>query len=783
MSASPLISVLLTRFVCMSVTSATMHFSFLSFDSNLRLISDIKGEKLIILPWKRDNFSLFSRYNDYKHIWYGYYRYLEICQTQEVNPTSSVVSWLKKAMIDNTTSQKSTTPILLHQLTNTDLFLLTDFFHSNDSNALHTVDLLHESNVDLNGYAVLSLMHAINKRLHIVDLRDMPLKDDVSRNLFETGLECRVLTIKSTEIQNLNMTGKFIHMHTLTLDFCTSLSTMEKNCFAHMPNLTRVSMCATRVSNLWTTTAALSKLPSLLELRFQNCLCCKDTAPCHLKDQNTTKSSLIEVSFDKLHVDDKHVYTQKYNSHHPSPICFQKHYREYMITSLPKLGVLDNCRIGKLDRVRAKIVFSRYYELLPNKRRHKESIISVLHMRETGTSSIVKVNRKSLTSKGPCPSVYRKSQSFYSRSLCAAKLGSSAWPVLHPISNISKIPNKDQGTILRPRQFEYHQMDPGLMAFGTLEGEVVVINHETGNLVNYVPSFDSNKSVLGLCWLKRYPSKLVVGYDNGSLRLYDINDTSSTTGVLFVDFHHLTSVDVNATDDQILTSGYSKKVGIYDIPTGKRLHLLSDMHKEPINVAKFAHHSPPLFVTSSFDHNIKMWDLRTNLINPCYTASSSSGNVMVCFSPDDLYLLVSAVDNEVKQLLAVDGRVDTKFDIAPTGSGENYTRSYYMNGRDYIISGSCDEPVVRVCCAQTGRRLRDIYLEGQNARSLMFVQSLRGDPFRVMGFCIFENSIFTWRFWRHTCVLALSGKSSRYVNLLSEYHKGQHLCPSYRLGN
>lgn len=34
-----------------------------------------------------------------------------------------------------------------------------------------------------------------------------------------------------------------------------------------------------------------------------------------------------------------------------------------------------------------------------------------------------------------------------------------------------------------------------------------------------------------------------------------------------------------------------------------------------------------------------------------------------------------------------------------------------MNGRDYVISGSCDEHVVRVCCANTGRRLRDVSLE------------------------------------------------------------------------
>lgn len=89
------------------------------------------------------------------------------------------------------------------------------------------------------------------------------------------------------------MSGRFTYMHTLNLDFCTSLSSMEKDCFTDMPNLVRLSMCATRESNLWTTVAALSKLPSLLELRFQNCLCCKDTSPCHMKDENTTKASGI----------------------------------------------------------------------------------------------------------------------------------------------------------------------------------------------------------------------------------------------------------------------------------------------------------------------------------------------------------------------------------------------------------------------------------------------------------------------------------------------------------
>lgn len=76
---------------------------------------------------------------------------------------------------------------------------------------------------------------------------------------------------------------------------------------------------------------------------------------------------------------------------------------------------------------------------------------------------------------------------------------------------------------------------------------------------------------------------------------------------------------------------------------------------------------------------------------------------------------------QVRQLLAVDGRVHLNFGITATGSSQNYTRSYYLNGRDYIVSGSCDEHVVRICCAQTGRRLRDISLEVKYSSDLHII--------------------------------------------------------------
>lgn len=89
------------------------------------------------------------------------------------------------------------------------------------------------------------------------------------------------------------MVGSFLQLHTLSLDFCTSLASLQKDCFSGMPNLMRLSMCETRIANLMATTGALSKLPSLVELRFQSCLCCKDTGACsNLQGQHNLQSEV-----------------------------------------------------------------------------------------------------------------------------------------------------------------------------------------------------------------------------------------------------------------------------------------------------------------------------------------------------------------------------------------------------------------------------------------------------------------------------------------------------------
>ncbi|RZC45181.1 hypothetical protein C5167_038121 [Papaver somniferum] len=758
-------------------------------------------------------------------------RYLDVCERQNQLPNASILSGFYKAKLQKSRRELCNFQVLLNKLKDIDIPPLIEVLSAVDLSEIDIVDILHESPYQLTGELVLSLMRAINQKLRVVDLQDSSFGKGSLRDLLHGGLTCEVLNLRSSHIRKLNMIGNFMHLHTLNLDFSISLTSFNEECFTCMPKLMRLSMCETRIVNLWTTSAALSKLPSLVELRFQNCLCCNDTASCptstideanylsgdvsgsdhldslsqelrysrregmlsnsyfvhslvnHALQESATEDSsddsevdfsshqqrtgleeLLsdvlpelgewaelenEVSSGAMILDEEEsalggafnlrhmkntpdTIPKKYISHHPSPICFEKHYREYMVATLPRLKVLDNLLIGKKDREMAKIIYSQYYEYLPYNRQRKESLICVLHKREMG--AVAGHLQKSPQLKEPYPR--RMNKCSISRSICAAKVGSFAWPLLHSVPDLCSI-SGEEAKSFRPRQFEYHPAMSSLMVFGTLDGELVVMNHENGKLVGYLPSLGTLNSVLGLSWLRRYPSKLIAGSDNGSLQLYDINQMASvitdrhrcSDAVTFDDFEQLTSVHVNSTDEHFIASGYSKNVALYDIGSGRRLQVFTNMHEGHINVVKFAHHSPSIFASSSFDQDIKMWDLRQGPHKPCYTASSSRGNVMVCFSPDDQYLLSSAVDNEVKQLLAVDGRLHMKFDIMPTGSAHNYTRSYYMNGRDYIISGSCDENIVRVCCAQTGRRLRDISLEGKGPGNSMFVQSLRGDPY------------------------------------------------------
>lgn len=349
----------------------------------------------------------------------------------------------------------------------------------------------------------------------------------------------------------------------------------------------------------------------------------------------------------------------------------------------------------------------------------------------------------------------------------------------------------------RPRQFEYSPLIPEHLVYGTLTGDIVVLNQATRTVVgtchsggspaprksgvvtrmpgvtdsgmaekraltaggwdplSVLRAFEWTASVrsepnphawhtpviLGLSWLHKTPGRFMAGTGDGAIHMYDVERMASAkrNGCMstYDPFHDLTSIHVNADDSRLVTSGRSSDVGLFDVESGIQTETLRNLHTNDINVIKFANHNPHILVTSSFDKYVKKWDLRESRPGgsrrPVFERRSDMSNVMVCFSPDDEYILVSAVDNEVRQYFAGDGRLERKFAIPTTGESSNYTRSYYMNNRDYIITGSCKEDVVRIFNAHTGQYVRGIDFDPDRS-GLLYVQSLRANPLRDFNF-------------------------------------------------
>ncbi|CAM9822911.1 unnamed protein product [Discosporangium mesarthrocarpum] len=363
----------------------------------------------------------------------------------------------------------------------------------------------------------------------------------------------------------------------------------------------------------------------------------------------------------------------------------------------------------------------------------------------------------------------------------------------------------------RPRQFEYHPQHEDVVLFGTLKGEAVVADVGKNSVLSSISrglAHDRHDSILGLCWLKRAPTRFAVGSSHGYLRLCDAGDFTSRAsaglgytvpmdspidggggrhtkldllsmgydaagegvgrmgagGLVgeipggghdeaglgemkergsivkeYESFEKLTSVHINASDSRMLASGYSYDVRLFDLETGTVVCEFKRIHEDHINISRFANHSPFVFATSSFDRTVKAWDSRMRK-KPIYTCHSDNGNVMLCFSPDDVFLLTSAIDNEVKQYLALDGRLHMHIDMPKTGLEDNFTRSYYTSSGRLILSGSSEEQTMRLHCAQTGNLIHSTEMYPGRKHSSLYVQSLsRGDPHHDFQFSVLVN--------------------------------------------
>lgn len=303
------------------------------------------------------------------------------------------------------------------------------------------------------------------------------------------------------------------------------------------------------------------------------------------------------------------------------------------------------------------------------------------------------------------------------------------------------------------------------MGVGTCEGEVVVVDWDQNKVLQHRKFPEKEKGdvhpILALTWLRqqRHKDRLLVGSSSGRVAMFKTsfeNLSDPGEGLLAGEpevlqlydtvSDDLTSVHNNCDDTLLVASGYTKDVQVLDIHTNQVVRTYTKIHDNHINICRFANHMPNILLTCSFDSTLKLWDNRIDTgRKPIYTVESDAGNVMVTFSPNDMYFLSSAIDNEVKQYCTVDGRIHLSYDLQHSGSSVNFTRSYYSDDGDTIISGSSNADEVFVCCTRTGDLLTTVPIYEGRREPDLYIQSLRDNPlcrhrFSVLAFYRYSDS-------------------------------------------
>jgi len=264
------------------------------------------------------------------------------------------------------------------------------------------------------------------------------------------------------------------------------------------------------------------------------------------------------------------------------------------------------------------------------------------------------------------------------------------------------------------RQFEFHPMRPNTVLIGRKDGVVAVADLDTDEQTHAL-EVDSHP-ILGLAWLHTQPQWAVVGASQSgscSILRYDEMRENSMEHVRLQPFHHLSSLSVRCTDDAFMTSGFCVDVGLYDIVTGRRTNTFYGLHHNYINILRFAHRTPHLFATASFDHTCKIWDLREPIRaqRPVRRFDTDTLNVLCCFSPDDRHVLCSGVDNALQQF-SMDSKQSntqspecTRFPLPALGSTTNYRRSLYLADGNIVATAGTNESVVRLYGSQAPHTL------------------------------------------------------------------------------
>lgn len=280
------------------------------------------------------------------------------------------------------------------------------------------------------------------------------------------------------------------------------------------------------------------------------------------------------------------------------------------------------------------------------------------------------------------------------------------------------------------RQFEFHPVLPQVMLTGDKKGGVNVI-HTDEEEQQRRPLVVDSCPVLALAWMRHHPQTAVCGAaHSGQIRFlkYDVQANPTDPAlqhILTVDeFPKLSSLSVNCTDDFLLASGFTHDLALYDTGTGRVLQRVLGVHSHVINISRFAHRSPHVFATASFDHTCKIWDIRQPLIHdrPAKVLHTGGLNVMCAFSPDDKYLLCSGIDTRITQFeLASFRKFPDNFHLRPAMHQARYRRSMYFATSRHFVTAATDESHIRILSA-TGKKMGVVDFCGLFERTWMGLQ-------------------------------------------------------------
>eukprot|EP00163_Fabomonas_tropica_P027711 TRINITY_DN5411_c0_g2_i4.p1 TRINITY_DN5411_c0_g2~~TRINITY_DN5411_c0_g2_i4.p1 ORF type:complete len:804 (+),score=139.24 TRINITY_DN5411_c0_g2_i4:686-3097(+) len=506
------------------------------------------------------------------------------------------------------------------------------------------------------------------------------------------------------------------------------------------------------------------------------------------------------VYHDMGHIPDPYRHTHGANQF-KSAIVHSPWYRVFLLYHLPQLKMLDGLVITEQERESARVDYENKFAIVPRAAPSPlDNVCRFTWQQRVGAGGAVSWQTKGLTR----PGMNHMMEDVVTSARLTLANDHTEYAVLDPPHEYS------------PRQFEYHPTDPSLLVVGTETGHSLLVDRYHCSLIGSAEDpgisslggsvggtyYGQRRSILGLSWLKKNPSRFLAGRENGSMTLWDIGSTiayynndhddddgndddddrlghdvgDATTSVDLETVRYrrrrrqameegnptrvrhwsaaacLTSLAVSCDDERAASSGYSNQVQIWDLETGHEFLSLTDIHGELTNNIKFANHSPNLFVTTSMDRSTKLWDIRAGSMNsalqPIYTYRSPSANSVVSFSPDDRHLLLASCDNVVTQIDMHDGSNPLRMDLPQRSSPHNYTRAYYANQGQYIISGSCEESYVHITSAQTGKLLKRVDIVGSRPQansnernSLYYIQSLRADPHHDFSFAVLACSL------------------------------------------